>query len=55
MTKTWQFVIPAGLTANGMDGFSGNGILLQMKPQKKEKKTRRRDRETQDIRGARAK
>lgn len=53
MTKTWQFVIPAGLTANGMDGFSGIGILLQTKPQKKRRKKKREgEREyTQDIRG----
>lgn len=32
--KTWQFVIPASLTANGMDSFSSIGILLQTKPKK---------------------
>ena len=38
--KTWQFVIPASLTANGMDSFSSIGILLQTKPKKKKLNTR---------------
>lgn len=40
--KTWQFVIPASLTANGMDSFSSIGILLQTKPKTKQNKRKKK-------------
>lgn len=50
--KTWQFVIPASLTANGMDSFSSIGILLRTKPKTKQnKREKKKEKKTHEIHG----